>query len=67
MGNYNSRFLYSTYTLVSWAVPVFLMITGALLLNLNRIVDETKIRKYLSRMFRILLIFGGVCSCGTNI
>jgi len=48
----------STYLLVNWAVPVFFMITGSLLLNEYRNINEKKIRVYVSRMLKILIIFG---------
>lgn len=44
-------------TLVSWAVPLFFMITGALLLG--RIIPYRKIfTKYMKRMLLVLLLFG---------
>lgn len=43
---------------VRWAVPVFLMITGALLLNPEKKIGWGEIRKYLLRMVGVLLTFG---------
>jgi len=59
LGRGDAAFLYSTYTLVSWGVPVFLMITGSLLLPPKKNIDFTKIRTYVIRMFAVLLLFGG--------
>ena len=55
----DAAFLHSTYTLVSWAVPVFLMITGGLLLNPNKEVGLKKIQGYILRMVAVLFTFGG--------
>ncbi len=41
-----------------WAVPVFLMITGYLLLNPEKDISSVKIIKYVKRMLLVLLIFG---------
>lgn len=49
--------------LTRWAVPVFLMITGALLLDPARTVDWRKIGRYLARMAAVLLIFCPVYTC----
>lgn len=46
-----------------WAVPVFLMITGALLLDPRREVDLRKIARYVGRMLCVLLIFCPVYAC----
>lgn len=46
------------YILVKWAVPCFIMISGALLLNPERHVDYRKIAKYIKRMVGVLLTFG---------
>lgn len=62
LGRVNSAFINSTYTLVSWGVPVFLMITGALLLNPNKVIEFQKIKKYISRMAIVLVTFGWVYS-----
>lgn len=44
--------------LIRWAVPVFVMITGCLLLNPNKDVPIYKIKKYIIRMVCVLLTFG---------
>lgn len=44
--------------LCRWAVPVFLMITGALLLDPARKVDWRKVRAYCIRISVVLLTFG---------
>ena len=49
--------------LTRWAVPVFLMITGALLLDPKRSVRWTKIGRYVARMVAVLLIFCPVYTC----
>ena len=41
-----------------WAVPCFIMITGALLLDQNKKVDLVKIKKYVLRMLIVLMTFG---------
>ena len=41
-----------------WAVPVFLMITGALLLDPSKNVGYTRVRNYVARMAAVLLSFG---------
>lgn len=46
------------YFVVKWAVPCFIMISGALLLNPARKVSYGKIRKYIKRMVVVLLTFG---------
>ncbi len=40
-----------------WALPLFLMITGALLLNPEKEIDKGKIIKYLSRIIAALIFF----------
>lgn len=49
--------------LTRWAVPVFLMITGALLLDPKRTVSWEKIARYVARMMAVLLVFCPVYSC----
>ena len=45
--------------LMNWAVPVFLMITGALLLDPNRQITYSDcIRKYAKRILLALFVFG---------
>lgn len=41
-----------------WAVPVFFMITGALLLDPTRELGLQKVRRYVGRMAGVLLTFG---------
>lgn len=41
-----------------WAVPVFLMVTGALLLDPSREVGWGKVRRYVLRVVAVLLTFG---------
>lgn len=42
-----------------WAVPCFVMITGVLLLNPNRVITIKKLyKKYILRMVVVLLLFG---------
>lgn len=46
-----------------WAVPSFLMITGALLLDPKRTTDWGKIARYVRRMVCVLLIFCPIYTC----
>lgn len=46
-----------------WAVPAFLMITGALLLDPRREIDFRKIARYAGRMLCSLLIFCPIYTC----
>ena len=46
-----------------WAVPLFLMITGALLLDPKRDVSWEKIGRYVARMAAVLLVFCPVYTC----
>lgn len=41
-----------------WAVPVFLMVTGALLLDPSREIGWRKVGRYVSRVVAVLLTFG---------
>jgi surface polysaccharide O-acyltransferase-like enzyme len=59
LGTFNYTVLTSAWTLVQWPVPVFLMISGNLLLN-SKSIHLLKIKKYLFRMITVLLIFGPV-------
>lgn len=56
------RFPYAVFSachmLVKWAVPCFLMISGALLLDPNKKIDFVWIRNHLLRMVGVLLTFG---------
>ena len=49
--------------LTRWAVPVFLMITGALLLDPKRPIRWDKIATYVARMAGVLLVFCPVYTC----
>lgn len=49
--------------LTRWAVPVFLMITGALLLDPKRTTSWEKIGRYIARMVAVLLVFCPIYSC----
>lgn len=66
LGRINATFLHSTYTLVTWAVPVFLMITGALFLNSEKEVLPFKIRAYVVRMEIVIIVMGGFVT-GINV
>lgn len=46
-----------------WAVPVFLMITGALLLDPRRQLGWDKICRYVARMVAVLLLFCPIYTC----
>jgi len=49
-------------SLTSWAVPVFVMITGYLLLNPEKDLPIAKLKKYIGRMLLILATLGlGYC------
>jgi len=49
--------------LTRWAVPIFLMITGALLLDPSRRIGWPKIGRYVARMVAVLLVFCPVYTC----
>lgn len=57
IGKSNYSILTCIYTLIQWAVPVFLMISGNLLLHSNKLTFA-KIKKMIFRMGIILLLFG---------
>jgi surface polysaccharide O-acyltransferase-like enzyme len=44
--------------LIRWAVPIFIMISGYLLLDPKKDITIKKIIKYINRMILILLTFG---------
>ena len=48
------------YNLVRWAVPVFIMISGFLLLQPSKEISDKKLRHYIIRMALTLLIFGTI-------
>lgn len=62
IGASNYAIFNGCYMLVKWAVPCFIMITGALLLNPLKTVDYSKIKGYVTRMLLILCTFGVVYS-----
>ena len=49
--------------LTRWAVPVFLMITGALLLDPKRSLGWPKLGRYIARMVAVLALFCPVYAC----
>lgn len=54
-----SAFYYVCKNMMKWAVPVFIMITGVLLLDLDKKVTvEDILKKYVLRMLEVLLVFG---------
>lgn len=53
----NYIILTCVYTLIQWAVPVFLMISGNLLLHSNKLT-YAKVKKMAFRMGTVLLVFG---------
>lgn len=57
IGKSNYTILTCVYTLIQWAVPVFLMISGNLLLHSNKLAF-TKVKKMSLRMGAVLLLFG---------
>ncbi len=57
IGKVNYLVLTCIYSLIQWAVPVFLMITGNLLLHSCKLTS-TKVRKMIIRMGTVLLLFG---------
>lgn len=59
LGTNNYTVLTCIYALIGWAVPVFFMISGNLLLHSSRITLE-KVRGYVIRMAAVLLLFGSV-------
>lgn len=58
LGLFNYALFENMYMLVSWAVPVFFMISGALLLEPSKHIDLNKVKKYLGKMLVILFTFG---------
>ena len=57
IGKDNYIILTCVYTLIQWAVPVFLMISGNLLLHSNKITF-VKVKKMTIRIGTVLLLFG---------
>lgn len=62
LGTFNSIVFNACYMPTKWAVPCFVMVSGALLLNPSKTIGYTKTAKYLARMIWVLLIFGTVFS-----
>lgn len=60
LGIENYAFFESCYMVVSWAVPIFFMISGYLLLNPERKMDLSKVVLYIKRMMVVLIMFGTV-------
>ena len=58
LGKFNSAVFNGCYMPTKWAVPCFVMVTGALLLNPSKKFGYEKIAKYVKRMLWVLLIFG---------
>ncbi|MDE5862225.1 MAG: acyltransferase, partial [Ruminococcus sp.] len=59
MNNMQKNFFNSGYQMMYWAVPVFFMISGALLLNPQKDIKvKDCIKKYSSRILLALIIFG---------
>lgn len=59
IGTCNYLVLTSVYVLIQWAVPVFLMISGNLLLH-SHMMSFSKVKKMISRMTVVLLLFGSI-------
>lgn len=57
IGKSNYIILTCVYILIQWAVPVFLMISGNLLLHSNK-MTVTKVKQMTIRMGTVLLLFG---------
>ena len=57
IGKDNYIILTCVYTLIQWAVPVFLMISGNLLLHSNKITFA-KVKRMTIRMGTVLILFG---------
>lgn len=57
IGKSNYSILTCVYTLIHWAVPVFLMISGNLLLHSNKLTFA-KVKKTIFRIGTVLLLFG---------
>lgn len=58
LGVFNYAVFNDCYICVKWAVPCFIMISGALLLDPAREMNWKKIGKYVLRMVVVLLTFG---------
>lgn len=62
LGVFNYSLFSACHMLVKWAVPCFVMVSGALLLNPAKSITFAKISNYIGRMFCVLLTFGFVYS-----
>lgn len=60
LGVFNYTIFSDCYILVKWAVPCFIMVSGALLLNPSKQISIRRMRKYICRMLLVLLTFGVV-------
>lgn len=60
LGVFNYAVFSGCYMFVKWAVPCFIMVTGALLLNPEKEIDIKKTAGYILRMLKVLLTFGVV-------
>lgn len=60
LGVFNYTVFSDCYMLVKWAVPCFIMVSGALLLNPQKEITVKKTWKYILRMLEVLLTFGVV-------
>ena len=58
LGVNNSIIFNGIYMPTKWAVPCFVMITGALLLRPEKNLEVTKICNYIRRMLCVLVLFG---------
>lgn len=58
LGKFQYAVFGACHMLVKWAVPCFLMISGALLLNPNKKLDLAWIRRHVLKMIGVLLTFG---------
>ena len=57
----DTLFAHAACSALMWAVPCFLMVTGALLLNRERVIPLSKLSgKYIRRMITALIIFTAV-------
>ena len=62
IGRFNYACYSVMYTFSRWAVPLFIVISGSLLLNPEKNIDNKKIVKYVIRMLLVLASFGFVYS-----
>ena len=58
LGVFTSIVFNCVYMPTKWAVPCFVMVSGALLLNPDKEINTEKIFKYISRMLLVLVLFG---------